>query len=266
MKYILALTVLVASVYGEVVVTTQAQTAAAVATAPAVAPNNPIQTNLMQEVVIGNKDPISVKVTNLKLNDIQNVRLDRNDTINVVVENELKLVDKQKSKLLALHESVDAVIVENGTYLGGLNTDTQNIFVYKTTVAQGVMQQTGMIIKFIADSKLEVSKDIKIIVENELYVDEKEIAVLQEALSKMISVASQPNETKDYRIVFNFLDNGQISSYSIKKMLSSSKGAEVSFVAGKDKRYSSKTTMTIKELIELKAIVDKFASTTLESI
>jgi hypothetical protein len=270
MKFPFFLAAFIVCAYGEVVVTPQAPTAQVVLPVPvpasAIIPNDPAKSNLTQEIVIGNKEPIDVKVTNFEPIGIQKVQLDRNDTINVVVTNELKMVEKKRSRLLMLHESIDIMTVENGVYLGGLNTDTQNIFIYKTHIKNSNGHQSGMIVKFIADSKLEISKDIKILVENELYIDADEIPALQEALAKMLSTASEPNETKDYRIVFNFLDDAQISIYSIKKMLSSSKGAEASFVIGKDEKYISKTLMSPKELMEFKSIVDKFASTTVESI
>jgi hypothetical protein len=275
MKFPLFLATIVTCAYCEVVITSQAPTVIP-AQAAAIVPNEPSKSNLVQEIVIGNKAPIDVKVINfepievqkvkLDSNDSINVKLDSKDTVNVVVSNEIKVAKKRGSSLLELHEGAGVVTIENSAYLGALNTDSQNIFVHKTEIKSALGEQSGLVIKFVADDKLEISKDIKIIVENEVYVDAKEIPALQMALAKMLSVANEPNESKEYKIVFNFLDDAQISSYSVKKMLSSSKGNETLFIIGKDEKYVSKTVMTPKELAAFKAVVDKFASTVIESI
>ncbi|MDD5717625.1 MAG: hypothetical protein PHW64_07455 [Sulfuricurvum sp.] len=226
----------------------------------------PPQPNLVQEIVIGNREPIDVKITNFPPKSTQTVKLESNDPINVIVSNPIKTVAKEQSKIVLLRESANLLSTENSTFLGELNTDLQNIFIYKVNVKNSNGEATGLKIQCIADKKLEVSKDIKILVENELYMDDDEFKKLNAALSKMITVAGTPVEEKDYKLSYRTTGDFELNVYTTKKMFGGSRGVEASLIIGNNEKYSSKAIMSLEELIALKALFDKYSSAKLTSL
>ncbi|MDD2828759.1 MAG: hypothetical protein PHW18_04220 [Sulfuricurvum sp.] len=235
-----------------------------------------VVTTVPQEVIITNKEPFSVNVANFPTDTVQKVKLDSNDTIkvkldsndiiNVMISNPVKLVEKEKPKITLLNDSKNVLTVENSSLLGELSTSLQAISINKVAVKNKYGETLGLKIRFVAEDKLEISKDFKILVDNEIYMDDDEVKQLQNAIAKMITIGSTPAEEKQFKLSFKTTGDFEMNLYSVKKMFGMSKGVEVSIIIAQEKKYSSKAILSLKELIELKTILDKYETTKINPI
>ncbi len=217
----------------------------------------------VQEIILANKEPLTVTVTNFPPKEVQDVKLNPSDTINVVVSNPVKTVEVEKEKPLLniLNGATNLLTVENSALLGEMETDLQNLWIHKVVVNNKNGEHRGIKIRSVADDKLEVSKDFKILVENEIYMDEEEVKKLQNALAKMIASAEKPVENKDFKLSFRTTGDFELSLYTTSQLFGNTRGVEGTILIGKTQKYPSKAILTLKELAEFKAILDKYEST-----
>jgi hypothetical protein len=230
-----------------------------------------VQEKVAQEVTLINTEPLMVNVINFPSEKIQRVQLDanssinvnlnKNDTINVAVSNPVRILEKEKPNILLLNESTNVLTSESAVLVGELSTDLQGIFIYKAAVKNKYGEQMGLKLHLIADDKIEVSKDIKVLVQNTVYLDEEEVKKLQSALSKMLSTANNPVENKDFKLSFKTTGDFELNVYTTKKIFSASRNVEASITIGKNEKYSSKAIMSLKELVEFQTILNKYGST-----
>lgn len=243
---------------------------------PPVASETPsIIANPIQEVVIKNEKPFEVMVNNFpKPATIQKVQLETNTTIKlddvipvqVKLVGPIRLIEPERSQLSSLNSAKQLLITESAILLGELSTETQNISVYRVSVKSDEGEKAGLKIHFTADKKIEIAKDQKILIENEIYMDNEEAEKFQKALAKMVSLSSGTIENRDFKLSYNGLADFRLSLYTVKKMFGSSRDIEVSMVIGKNEKYSSEALMGLKELTEFQTILSKVKTTPVSSL
>ncbi|MCK9371894.1 MAG: hypothetical protein M0P91_01750 [Sulfuricurvum sp.] len=217
-------------------------------------------------VAVANKEPLSVTVANFPAVGVQAVSLENDDPIRVRLIEPVEIVQKERGELSFLNDATNLLTVETSATLGKLGTDLQTIYLYKVNLKNDLGEKTGVKLHFIAEDKLEISKDFKILVENEIYMDENKVEKLQKALSKILSLASGTVENKDFKLSFKTPDDFELTLYTTKKMFGNGRDVTATMVIGKEQKYSSKSVLNLKELTEFKTMLDLYKTTKINPI
>jgi hypothetical protein len=216
----------------------------------------------ISEVMIKNQEPINVSVMNFPVSkDIQKVDIQNTSPLLVEIQNEVSLKTPEQNKIVSLNQSTNTVVVENFTVLGTISSSLQDITVSKTQVASHGAFKEGLKIKMVADDDLEVSKDIKVLIENISYIDIEEVKTLSDSIKVMIDYSKKDLKNKDFKVSWNSKNDLTVSLYTVNKMFGAVKGIEASMVIGKNSKYESKAILSVKELEEFKTFLDNYEQT-----
>lgn len=217
-------------------------------------------------VAVTNKEPLNVTVANFPATGVQAVTLQNSDPIRVRLSEPVKIAGKERGELSFLNDATNLLTVETSAALGKLGTDLQTIHLYKVNLKNDLGEKTGLKLHCTAEDKLEISKDFKILVENEIYMDEEEVEKLLKTLAKMIALSSGTIENKDFRLSFKTPGDFELTLSTTKKMFGSSRDITAAMVIGKEEKYSSKSVMNLKELTEFKTLLELYKTTKINPI
>jgi hypothetical protein len=218
------------------------------------------------ETTIINKEPINVIVSNfpveLKTHDVKIL----NDSLKVEINNPINLKEKEQNKIQQISVTTNDTIIENFSLLGEVSTSLQDISLFKSNVKNSLEDKTGLRIKMVANDEVEISKDNKIVVINEVYIDDDEVKNLILTINKIIDFSNKNIKENDFKISFVSKSDFKLEVYTYSKMFGQVKDIECKMILGKNEKFNSISKFNIDKLKKFQEILIKYDSIKLKNI